>query len=192
MSRMHLGKQSSREAVSRLRSLVEACVKNNFVGVENSRLYSETYYGTKRLAQEFIDEVQISLEYLLKSSQLSQSEKYFLANHLHNNFGRTAFCLSGGASFAWYHFGVARALLDASLLPSVITGTSGGALVAGLIATRTNEELHKLLVPALAHHIKACEDSFFTWVLRWWRTGARFDSLEWARHCSWFTRVRTL
>lgn len=28
-----------------LRSLVEACVKNNFVGVENPRLYSETYYG---------------------------------------------------------------------------------------------------------------------------------------------------
>lgn len=93
--------EPSREAVNKLRSLVEACVKNNFVGVENSKLYSETYYGTKYLAQDFIDELHASLQYLLQSSQLSRSEKYSLAKHLHTNFGRTAFCLSGGASFAW-------------------------------------------------------------------------------------------
>ena len=84
--------RSSREAVTKLRSLVEACVKNNFFGVENSRLYSETYYGTKCLAQDFIDELHSSLQYLLQSSQLSQADKYSLAKHLHNNFGRTAFC----------------------------------------------------------------------------------------------------
>ena len=84
--------RSSREAVTKLRSLVEACVKNNFVGVENSRLYSETYYGTKRLAQDFVDELHSSLQYLLRSSQLSQADKHSLAKHLHNNFGRTAFC----------------------------------------------------------------------------------------------------
>ena len=84
--------RASREAVTKLRSLVEACVKNNFVGVENSRLYSETYYGTKCLAQDFIDELHSSLQYLLQSSQLSKADKYSLAKHLHNNFGRTAFC----------------------------------------------------------------------------------------------------
>lgn len=42
--------------VEELRNLVQACVKNNFVGVENNRLYSQTYYGTKNLVQEFIDE----------------------------------------------------------------------------------------------------------------------------------------
>lgn len=86
---------------------------------------------------------------------------------------------------------MARALLDASLLPDVITGTSGGALVAALIATRTDSELQSLLVPALAYHINACEDTFLTWAPRWWRTGARFDSLEWARHCSWWARGST-
>ena len=44
------------KAVEDLKALVEACVKNNFVGVENSRLYSQTYYGTKNLVQDFIDE----------------------------------------------------------------------------------------------------------------------------------------
>lgn len=45
-----------RTAVEDLKSLVEACVKNNFVGVENARLYSQTYYGTKNLVQNFVDE----------------------------------------------------------------------------------------------------------------------------------------
>lgn len=179
------------EAIEKLRNLVEACVKNNFVGVENPKLYSETYYGTKRLAQEFIDELHASLAFLLKTSKLGQTEKYDLSKHLHTNFGRTALCLSGGASFAWYHFGVVKALLDASLLPDVITGTSGGALVAALVATRNNEELKQILVPALAHHMDACDESFLIWFPRWWRTGARFDSLAWARKCSWFCRGST-
>ncbi len=174
-----------------LRSLVEACVKNNFVGVENPRLYSETYYGTKHLAQEFIDELHQSLSYLLSTPALSHNEKYILARHLHTQFGRTAFCLSGGATFSYFHFGVARALLDEKLLPEVITGTSGGALVAALLTTRTDNELDALLVPALAGHISACSEGFTTWFPRWWRTGARFDSLAWARHCSWFCRGST-
>jgi hypothetical protein len=45
-----------RKAVEDLKGLVEACVKSNFVGVENSRLYSQTYYGTKNLVQQYIDE----------------------------------------------------------------------------------------------------------------------------------------
>ncbi len=81
-----------------------------------------------------------------------------------------------------------KALLDASLIPEVITGTSGGALVAALVATRTDTELKQLLVPALAGRINACHDDFLTWSRRWYRTGARFDSLDWARRCSWFCR----
>lgn len=47
------------KAVEELKGLVEACVKNNFVGVENARLYGQTYYGTKNLVQQFIDEGEV-------------------------------------------------------------------------------------------------------------------------------------
>jgi predicted acylesterase/phospholipase RssA len=124
----------------------------------------------------------------MRTDQLGAEEKRTLFKRMHTNFGRTALCLSGGASFAYYHFGVVKALLDANLLPEVITGTSGGALVAALVATRTNDELKALLVPALAGRIDACSEPFTTWFLRWWKTGARFDSLDWAKRCSWFTR----
>ncbi len=52
-------------AIDELRGLVEACVKSNFAGVENPRLYSETYYGTKDLVQEFADEGGLHMEPLV-------------------------------------------------------------------------------------------------------------------------------
>lgn len=174
-----------------LQSLLEACVKNNFAGVENPRIYSETYSGTKDLVQEYIDEVHACIQLLLDSDRVTSEAKYQLFKHLDTNFGRTALCLSGGATFSYYHFGVIKALLDNQVLPEIITGTSGGALVAALVATRTDEELKDLLVPALAHRIKACHENFPTWIRRWWRTGARFDTLDWARQCSWFCRGST-
>ena len=200
------------KTVDELRALIEACVKNDFVGVENPRLYSQTYYGTKNLVQNFIDEgklermhatefmengleqqltqraVEKSLKFILKTKQLELEEKRDLFKHINANFGRTALCLSGGAAFAYYHIGVLRALLDADLLPDVITGTSGGALIAALVATRTNEELDELLVPALAVKVNACSEPMSTWFPRWWKTGARFDSVDWANRCSWWTR----
>lgn len=81
-----------------------------------------------------------------------------------------------------------KAHLDANLLPNIITGTSGGALIAALICTRTDSELKALLVPELADRITACHDGTLTWIRRWARTGARFDSIDWARRCCWFTR----
>ncbi|KAI2788947.1 Patatin-like phospholipase domain-containing protein [Penicillium oxalicum] len=178
-------------AIEELRALLEACVKNNFAGVENPRMYSEAYSGTKDLVQEYIDEVRRCIQLVGDSRQLDKEAKYQHFKHLDTNFGRTALCLSGGATFAYYHFGVVKALLDNGVLPEIITGTSGGALVAGLVATRTDEELKQLLVPALAHRIRACHEGFTTWIQRWWKTGARFDTVHWAQQCSWFCRGST-
>lgn len=177
--------ENSHRAIDDLKAILEVCVKNNFAGMENPRLYSETYYGTKNLLQTFVDETADALKFLFSSKQLTTVEKRALAKHLSANFGRTALCLSGGATFAYYHFGIAKALLDANLLPNIITGTSGGALVAALLATRTDEELKQLLVPALAYKITACEEPFSIWIKRYWRTGARFDAVEWAKKCAW-------
>ena len=175
-------------AIDDLKALLESCIKNNFVGVENARLYSESYLGTKHLVQDFVDRTAAGLHLVLDSEKLTLSEKSAFFRSLELNYGRMALCLSGGATFAYYHFGVIKALLEANELPEIITGTSGGALVAALVATRTEEELKQLLVPALAYRIRACQDSFSTWVRRCWRTGARFDYIEWGRQCGWFSR----
>ena len=54
------GSDGAGKAVDELRALIEACVKNDFVGVENPRLYSQTYYGTKNLVQNFLDECEFA------------------------------------------------------------------------------------------------------------------------------------
>lgn len=82
------------------------------------------------------------------------------------------------------HFGVVKAFVQANLLPRVITGTSAGGLVAAFACTRTDAELKRLLVPELADNITACEERFTVWFKRFWRTGARFDTVAWAKKVS--------
>ena len=89
-----------RRPVDVMVELAEDCIKNNFAGFENPRLYSETYYGTKDLLQEYVDEASTSLKFLFSCKQLTQEEKRNLAKQLSTNMGRTALCLSGGAAFA--------------------------------------------------------------------------------------------
>ncbi|KAI0771637.1 patatin-domain-containing protein [Trametes elegans] len=168
--------------------VLETCIRTNFAGVESARLYSETYYGTKVLIESYIDEVEKALEYIRETPELSNEEKKRFFKSANTNLGTSALCLSGGASFGYYHFGVVKAFLDQDLLPRVISGTSAGGLVAALVSTRTDAELKELLVPELANRITACEDPFNIWFKRFWTTGARFDSVTWAKKACFFTR----
>ncbi|KAJ4496506.1 hypothetical protein C8R41DRAFT_866285 [Lentinula lateritia] len=114
----------------------------------------------------------------VESPRYTLDEKKRVFKGANTNYGISALCLSGGASFGYYHFRVVKAFLDAEKpLPRVITGTSAGGLIAALSCTRTDDELKILLVPELANRLTACEDLFKIWVRRAWKTGARFDSI---------------
>ena len=170
---------------------MDSCIKANYAGIESSRLYSETYYGTKNLIEEYLEELNTCIGMFLKSTEISADVKRTMFRRWNTTYGKTALCLSGGACFAYYHFGVVRALLDASLLPRVVTGTSGGGIVAALVCTHNSEELKQLIVPELAHKITACNESLSVGISRWWRTGARFSAVDWAKKSSFFTRGDT-
>ncbi|KAF8450268.1 acyl transferase/acyl hydrolase/lysophospholipase [Boletus edulis BED1] len=168
--------------------VLEACIRSNFAGVESPRLYSETFFGTKDLIESYHDEQVKALRFIRESTELSNEEKKRFFKSASANLGTSALCLSGGASFGYYHVGVVKAFLDAGLLPRVIAGTSAGGLIAALVCCRTDEEMKALLVPELAHKLTACEEPLEVWMKRFWKTGARFDSVTWARECSFFTR----
>ncbi|EGV60808.1 hypothetical protein PSN45_001403 [Yamadazyma tenuis] len=173
---------------SELLIMLQGCVKTNFAGIENRQLYSHRYYGTKNLVEDYIQLVTECIDHITDSESIPFATKRKFFRFISKNYGKTALCLSGGACFAYTHFGVIKALLDNNLLPSIVSGTSGGGVVAALACTRTDEELKKLLVPELARKITACEDPWWVWVPRFWRTGARFDSIAWARKCNFFTK----
>lgn len=65
-----------------------------------------------------------------ESTEATLEEKKRFFKSANKNFGSSALCLSGGASFGYYHTGVCLAFLNAGLLPRVVTGTSAGALIA--------------------------------------------------------------
>ncbi|ORY34891.1 acyl transferase/acyl hydrolase/lysophospholipase [Naematelia encephala] len=173
------------------RGLMDAlavCVRTNFAGTEGPKMYSETFFGTKRIVEAHVAEVAASIDFVRTATDVSLEEKRAFFRAINKNYGSSALCLSGGASFGYYHFGVIKAFLEADLLPRVITGTSAGGLVAALLCTRTNDELKELLVPKLADKITACEDPIRVWFKRFIQTGARFSTLEWARKSMFFTR----
>jgi hypothetical protein len=63
--------------------------------------------------------------------------------------GCTALCLSGGGAVALYHLGVVKELHAQGLLPRVISGTSGGSIVAAMLACHTDAEIPECaLLPA--------------------------------------------
>lgn len=173
--------------------LLQGCLKKNFAGIENRQLYSHRYYGTKKLVNEYVEEVTRCIDSVTDASeeQLLIKQKRSFFRVVLKNYGKTALCLSGGACFAYAHFGLVKALLDNDLLPLIISGTSGGGVIAALACTRTDDELRKLLVPELARKITACEDPWYVWIPRLWRTGARFDAVAWARKSNFFTKGST-
>ncbi|WVQ79253.1 hypothetical protein IAT38_001349 [Cryptococcus sp. DSM 104549] len=173
------------------RGLMDAlavCVRSNFAGTESVKMYSETFFGTKKVVEAHINEVAACLDYVRTATDVTLEEKRAFFRAINKHYGSSALCLSGGASFGYYHFGVVKSFLEADLLPRVVTGTSAGGLVAALTCTRTNEELKELLIPELADKITACEDPFSVWFKRFRQTGARFDTVKWARQAMWFTR----
>ncbi|KAI9209586.1 patatin-like phospholipase domain-containing protein c [Polychytrium aggregatum] len=169
--------------------LQHSACKANIGGIENETLYSRTYLGTKSLVEEFVAEVLASLEFVVQSEDLSLEEKRIFLKSASRTYGKTAFCLSGGATFGYYSLGVVKALHEHDLLPNVITGTSAGSLVAAMICTRTDDELRsEIFTPDLYRHLRPCSDSVWTRTKRFWTTGSMFNSQDWYEKVKWITK----
>lgn len=170
--------------------LLQGGLKSNVGNIDCIRLYSNTYFGTKQVVEDFLSEVDKSLDHIGNSPDLTTSEKRKFFREAFRNYGRTALCLSGGATLAYFHFGVIRVLLDNDKLPNIITGTSAGSMIAAMVACRTDEELKTLLVPDMYLLIDACEDPFKA-LSNFISTGAVFNSREFASKVQWVTKGHT-
>jgi hypothetical protein len=115
-----------------------------FCGIEAESLYTmNALVGTKYLVEDFYKQVVEQMWYVCKTDfqHFSLQDKLILFKKARRSMGRTALCLSGGGAFAMYHLGVCKALFEANCLPSVITGTSGGAIIAAMIGVHSDDEL---------------------------------------------------
>ncbi len=121
----------------------------NLGNMANPALYQQARGGTKKLINDYLDEVSASLELLSESNvkRLPPIRKRRFLKRAARSFGRSALLLSGGASLGLFHIGVIEELETQGLLPRVVTGSSAGSIMAGILATHTDTELEALLDP---------------------------------------------
>src|SRR6056297_304842 len=125
-------------------------IHGNMGGMGNPALFTRARFGTKRLIEQYIDEIDDALRFLaeLDSDEIDVQEKLDFFYRANVCFGRSALMLSGGGVLGFYHLGVVKTLLEQDVLPRVISGSSAGALVAGVLGTHTDTELEKFYDPA--------------------------------------------
>ncbi|MDX1552244.1 MAG: patatin-like phospholipase family protein [Marinobacter sp.] len=149
--------------------------------IANPDLYAVAWTGTKYLVTEFLDEVERSMLFICDHDMpgITDQQKLRLFKDAERVYGRPALMLSGGAAFGIYHIGVTRALWQQGLLPDVIAGSSMGAIVAGAICTRNNDELERFFNEPGEIHLDA-----FRWLepARIWRKRHAMDQSQLLHH----------
>ena len=138
---------SESEGISSMMFLLRAGLIRNLGGIGKSNLYQKhCHIGTKSLIESYIDEVvnQIDRIAWTEEEEITEIMKIDYFSDVLQSFGRTALIFHGGASFGLCHLGVAKSLYDLKMLPKVICGSYIGALIAGLICSKSPEDLENL------------------------------------------------
>lgn len=144
--REHRRARDARGLMLALRSVVH----RGYGGITRPALFEHAYTGTKVALEALVTEVCSCLDIVSDAPDIPETLKASFIDQLRVQLGRTALALSGGGVLALAHAGVVRTLLSAGLLPRVISGTSGGAIMAGMMATKTDMELlDSVLVPGI-------------------------------------------
>lgn len=135
--------------------------------LNSPKLYSEARSGTKFIIKEYFEEIEKSVNFVCENSfnGISDHDKLRILSEGNRVHGSTALLLSGGASFGIYHLGVVKALLDEDLLPSIITGSSMGAIVAAAACSKTDEELKEFFSNLTSIHRTAIRTNDFRTIL---------------------------
>lgn len=139
-------------------------IHGNMGGMGRASLYRRAKFGTKKLIEQYIDEIDDALRYLaeLPADKISVQEKLEFFYRANICFGRSALMLSGGGVLGFYHLGVVKTLLEQGLLPRTISGSSAGSIVAGVLGTHTDKELEHFYDPANVHFEAEKEASVFS------------------------------
>ena len=113
-------------------------------GLGNRELHLGSLTGTKRLIEDYIEEVCTQLRMIADSPEIPLADRFDIFWDTRQAFGRSALLLSGGAALGMYHLGVIRALWERKLLPRIMSGSSAGAIVCAIVGVLRESEMHIL------------------------------------------------
>ncbi len=121
----------------------------NLANITNPALYNVARVGTKKLVEDYVDEVARCLDYLCAGDfpDFGPDEKILFFKRTGSVFGRSALMLSGGATLGMFHLGVIKALHEHDLLPRVLSGSSAGSIIAAMVGVRDDRQLPLIFDP---------------------------------------------
>jgi NTE family protein len=121
-------------------------IHGNIDGIGRRALYGKARFGTKRLITEYVNEVVNALELLASDAadDIPFDEKLDFFHRAHHCYGCSAFVMSGAGSLLFFHVGAVKAMWLESVLPDILSGSSGGAIVGSLVGTHADHELEAL------------------------------------------------
>ena len=117
-------------------------MSRNFARIGETKLYSKSLLGTKKLIEVLLKKCNNILDYLNEDDK-NTDVAYFQTCNL--SLGHTALILNGGSLFGLYHLGVFKALINNKSLPRIISGSSMGACIAAIVCCLPMEEVDKIL-----------------------------------------------
>ena len=132
-------------------------IHGNIAGMGHARLHGKAKFGTKKLIVDYVDEVATALDLLASADadDISFDERLDFFRRAQHCNGCSALMMSGAGSLLFFHAGVAKALWKHHLLPGVLSGSSGGAIVGSLVSTHADKDLEEIFEPEnLVHEIE--------------------------------------
>ena len=135
-------------------------VHGNIDGIGRASLYSKAKFGTKRLIANYVDEVTVALKLLAspEASGIPEDELLDFFQRAQHCYGSSALMMSGAGSFLFFHIGVVKVLWQQGVLPDILSGSSGGAIVGSLVSAYSDKDLERIFDPEfLVHEIKRDE-----------------------------------
>ena len=132
-------------------------IHGNIDGIGRRALYGKAKFGTKRLITEYVDEVVSTLDLLASdaANDIPFDERLDFFRRAQHCFGCSAFVMSGAGSLLFFHIGAVKAMWLEGILPDVLSGSSGGAIVGSLVGTHESGAIEQLFEPGnLVHEIE--------------------------------------
>jgi len=132
-------------------------IHGNIDGMGRRALYGKAKFGTKKLIVDYVDEVVSALNMLAsdKADDIPLDDRIDFFRRAQHCYGCSAFMMSGAGSLLFFHIGVAKAMWLEGVLPDILSGSSGGAIVGGLVSTQSDETLEDIFEPEnLVHEIE--------------------------------------
>ena len=138
-------------------------VHGNIDSMGSSALYGKTKFSTKKLIVDYVDEVVTALDILASDAadDIPLAERLDFFRRAQHCYGFSALMMSGAGSLLYFHIGVVKALWLEGVLPNILSGSSGGAIVGSLISTHSDKDLEKIFEPEnLAQEMERDESLF--------------------------------